>query len=324
LLDIIPIARETLLSEAAALQAAAERIDSNLVRAVEGILEQPGKVVVTGLGKSGHIGRKLAATLSSTGTPSVFLHAAEAAHGDLGICMPAEPVIFISKSGGTPELLALVPILRKLDSFLIGILGNIQSPLASQMDVTLDARVNCEADPLNLTPTCSTTVALAIGDALAIALMRARSFSDADFARFHPGGQLGRNLHLTVDDVMHRGDEVAWVRPDDSLRHVVIEMTRHPLGAACCIDERGALIGLITDGDVRRALQQHEDIRPLTCRDVMTRNPTSVSPSASLRVAVELMENRPSQISVLPVVGDDSRCLGVIRIHDVYGKSGNE
>jgi len=215
LLDIVPIARETLLSEAAALQAAAERLDSNLVRAVEGILERPGKVVVTGLGKSGHIGRKLAATLSSTGTPSVFLHAAEAAHGDLGICMPDEPVIFISKSGATPELLTLVPILHKLDSFLIGILGNIQSPLGAQMDVTLDARVNCEADPLNLTPTCSTTVALAIGDALAIALMRARSFSDEDFARYHPGGQLGRNLHFTVEDAMHRGDEVAWVRPDD-------------------------------------------------------------------------------------------------------------
>jgi arabinose-5-phosphate isomerase len=318
LLDIVPIARETLLSEAAALQAAAERLDSNLVRAVEGILARPGKVVVTGLGKSGHIGRKLAATLSSTGTPGVFLHAAEAAHGDIGICMREEPVIFISKSGSTPELLNLIPVLRKLDAFLIGILGNVQSPLASQMDATLDARVTCEADPLNLTPTSSTTVALAIGDALAIALMRARSFSDADFARYHPGGQLGRNLHLTVEDVMHGGDEVAWVRPDESLRHVVIEMTHHPLGAACCVDAQGGLLGLITDGDVRRALQQHEDIRPLKCADVMTRNPATVPPTASLRVAVERMENRPSQISVLPVVDAGGRCLGLIRIHDVY------
>jgi arabinose-5-phosphate isomerase len=316
--DILPIARQTLLDEAAALQAAAERLDSNLVRAVEGILERPGKVVVTGLGKSGHVGRKLAATLSSTGTPSVFLHAAEAAHGDLGICMPEEPVIFISKSGSTPELLTLVPILRRIDSFLIGILGNIQSQLASQMDVTLDARVTCEADPLNLTPTSSTTVALGIGDALAIALMRARSFSDADFARYHPGGQIGRNLHLTVQDVMHSGDEVAWVRPDDSLRQVVIEMTHHPLGAACCVDEHRVLAGLITDGDIRRALQQHDDIRPLKCSDVMTRNPATISPSASVRVAVDRMENRPSQISVLPVVDDNGHCLGLIRIHDVY------
>ena len=321
MLDIVPIARETLLSEAAALQAAAERLDSNLVRAVEGILARPGKVVVTGLGKSGHIGRKLAATLSSTGTPGVFLHAAEAAHGDIGICMREEPVIFISKSGSTPELLNLIPVLRKLDAFLIGILGNVQSPLASQMDATLDARVTCEADPLNLTPTSSTTVALAIGDALAIALMRARSFSDADFARYHPGGQLGRNLHLTVEDVMHGGDEVAWVRPDESLRHVVIEMTHHPLGAACCVDEQRGLLGLITDGDVRRALQQHEDIRPLKCADVMTRNPATIPPSASLRVAVERMENRPSQISVLPVVDGQGRCLGLIRLHDVYKKN---
>lgn len=318
LLDILPIAREALLTEAAAIQSAAERLDSNLVRAVEGILARPGKVVVTGLGKSGHIARKLAATLSSTGTPSVFLHAAEAAHGDLGICAPEEPVIFLSKSGATPELLALVPALRKLDSFLIGILGNTQSPLASQIDVILDARVNCEADPLNLTPTCSTAVALAIGDALAIALMRARSFSDADFARFHPGGQLGRNLHLTVADVMHRGGEVAWARPDDSLRHVVIEMTRHPLGAACCIDDQGALLGLITDGDVRRALQAHDDIRPLRAADILTRNPITISPAASLKAAVERMENRLSQVSVLPVVDDQNRCLGVIRIHDVY------
>lgn len=316
--DILPIARQTLLDEAAALHAAAERLDSNLVRAVEGILERPGKVVVTALGKSGHIGRKLAATLSSTGTPSVFLHAAEAAHGDIGICMPEEPVIFISKSGSTPELLTLIPILRKIDSFLIGILGNVQSQLASQMDVTLDAWVACEADPLNLTPTSSTTVALGIGDALAIALMRARSFSDADFARYHPGGQLGRNLRLTVEDVMHSGDEVAWVRPDDSLRHVVIEMTHHPLGAACCVDEHRDLMGLITDGDVRRALQQHEDIRPLTCADVMTRNPTVVTPLSSLRMAIELMEKRSSQISVLPVVDDHGHCLGLIRLHDVY------
>ena len=315
---ILEIAREALLCEAEALRTAAERLDHNLVTAVEAILERPGKVIVTALGKSGHIGRKLAATLSSTGTPSVFLHASEAAHGDLGVCMPREPVILISKSGSTSELLNLIPIFRKLDAFLIGILGNLQSPLASQMDVVLDGRVSCEADPLNLTPTASTAVALGIGDALAISLMRARSFSDADFARNHPGGQLGRGLHLAVADVMHRGDEVAWVRPDDSLREAVIQMTRHPLGAACCIDEHGTLTGLITDGDVRRALQEYDDIRPLKCSDVMTRHATTISPAASLRTAVELMENRPSQISVLPVVDDQGHCLGLVRIHDVY------
>jgi len=315
---LLAVAREALRSEADAIHAAAARLDHQFVRAVEEIVARPGKVVVTALGKSGHVARKLAATLSSTGTPSVFLHAAEAAHGDFGVCTPGEPVIVISKSGCTGELLNLVPLFRKLDAFLIGILGNVQSPLASQMDVILDASVCCEADTLNLTPTSSAAVALAIGDALAIALMRARSFSDADFARNHPGGQLGRNLHLHVKDVMHAGNAVAWVRPEDSLRHVVIEMTRYPLGASCCIDEHGALLGLITDGDVRRALQQHEDIRGLTAVDVMSRHPVVVAPSALLAKAVELMENRPSQISVLPVVDESGRCVGLVRIHDVY------
>ncbi len=275
-------------------------------------------MIVTGLGKSGHIARKLAATLSSTGTPSVFLHAAEAAHGDLGVCSPGEVVIILSKSGTTSDLLNLVPVFRKLDAFLIGVLGNLQSPLAKQVDAVLDARVSCEADPLNLTPTASTTVALGIGDALAIALMRARSFSDADFARNHPGGQLGRNLQLTVEDVMHSGDEVAWAAPEDALRQVVIEMTRHNLGAACIIDENRTLVGLITDGDVRRALQAHDDIRPLRASDIMTSNPTRIRPESSLKSAIEQMENRPSQISVLPVVDGQQRCIGLVRIHDVY------
>jgi len=319
---LLTAARDALRSEAEAIHAAAARLDERLVCAVEEIVARPGKVVVTALGKSGHVARKLAATLSSTGTPSVFLHAAEAAHGDFGVCAAGEPVIVISKSGSTTELLNLVPLFRKLEAFLIGILGNVQSPLASQMDVILDASVCCEADTLNLTPTSSAAVALAIGDALAIALMRARSFSDADFARNHPGGQLGRNLHLHVRDVMHGGDSVAWVRPDDSLRHVVIEMTRHPLGAACCIDEQGALLGLITDGDVRRALQQHEEIRGLTAFDVMSRHPVVVAPSVLLAKAVDLMENRPSQISVLPVVDESGRCAGIVRIHDVYSPRG--
>lgn len=316
--SVLSLAREALVCEANALRDAADRLDDNLVRAVDAILAGPGKVVVTGLGKSGHVARKLAATLSSTGTPSVFLHAAEAAHGDLGVYTPGEPTVFISKSGSTPELLNLIPILRQFDSFLIGILGNPQSPLASHMDVVLDARVTCEADPLNLAPTSSTTVALAIGDALAIALMGARSFSDADFARNHPGGQLGRNLHLTVAHVMHAIDEAARVHVGDSLRAAVIEMTRFPLGAACCVGEDGVLLGLVTDGDIRRALQQHEDIRPLKCSDVMSRNPVTVLPSAPLKVAIDLMENRPSQISVLPVVDEQRRCVGLVRIHDVY------
>jgi arabinose-5-phosphate isomerase len=315
---VLSLARDALICEADALREAAGRLDAGLVRAVGAILSRPGKVVVTGLGKSGHIARKLAATLSSTGTPSVFLHAAEAAHGDLGVYTPGEPVVFVSKSGGTPELLNLVPILRQFDSFFIGILGNPQSPLASRMDVVLDARVRCEADPLNLAPTASTTVALGVGDALAIALMGARSFSGADFARNHPGGQLGRNLQCMVAHVMHGADEIAWVRPEDSLRRAVIEMTRYPLGAACCTGDDRRLMGLVTDGDIRRALQQHDDIRPLKCADVMTPNPVTVAPSAPLKAAIDLMENRPAQISVLPVVDEEGRCVGLVRIHDAY------
>jgi arabinose-5-phosphate isomerase len=201
---------------------------------------------------------------------------------------------------------------------LIGILGNLTSPLARQVDVVLDARVAREADPLNLAPTSSSTVALALGDALAAALMVARKFSDADFARYHPSGQLGRNLLLRVADVMHVGEEVAWVGPNDSMRTVVIAMTKHPLGAACVVDTGGSLHGIITDGDLRRALQAHDDIRPLTATAIMTPHPVSVSPTAILRDAARIMEDRPSQISVLPVLDEGQRCVGLLRIHDVY------
>lgn len=311
-------ARAALLAESGALRVAAERLGEEFVRAVELIVRHPGKVIVTGLGKSGHIGRKIAATLSSTGTPAVFLHAADAAHGDLGVYQAGDPTILLSKSGGTEELVALAPVLRGMGSPLIGILGDLRSPLAREVDIALDARVECEADPFDLAPTTSSTVALALGDALAIALLRAREFTAADFARFHPNGQLGRALLLCVRDVMHAGEEVAWAAPGDALRDVIIAMTRRPLGAACVRDPEGRLAGLITDGDVRRALEKHDDIRTLRAEDVMTPRPVTVTPEALLRDAVRLMENRPSQISVLPVVDANGLILGLVRIHDVY------
>lgn len=313
------IARSVLAAEAQALTAAAARLDHNLTKAVELLLNHVGKVVVSGIGKSGHIGQKIAATLASTGTPAVFLHAAEAVHGDLGIYTPGDPSILISKSGSTAELLRLVPVLRQFQSPLIAILGNLNAPLARQADVVLDGRVDREADPLNLAPTCSTTVALALGDALAVALMMARRFTDRDFARYHPAGQLGRTLWLKVADVMHQNEAVAWVKPDTPLRQVIIAMTQRPLGAACVVDEDSRLLGIITDGDLRRALLTHEDIRRLQARDCMTRQPTTITPEASLKEATRLMEDRPSQISVLPVVDSRSQqCRGLIRLHDIY------
>jgi len=312
-------AREAMEIESAAIATAARRLDGNLSRAVDLILAHPGKIVVTGLGKSGHVARKIVATLCSTGTPAVFLHASEASHGDLGIYAAGDPTLFVSKSGSTAELLGLIPFLRALPSTLVGILGNSTSPLAAEMDVLLDASVEREADPASVAPTASAIVALALGHALAIALMRARNFGIEDFGRYHPGGHIGRSVRLTVGDALHTAEDVAWVRPDDPLKQVLISMTEHPLGAACVVDEHTRLLGLITDGDLRRALQAHDDIRSLRAREVMTKNPVCIAPSARLLDALRLMEDRPSQISVLPVVDPASgECVGLLRVHDIY------
>jgi len=311
-------ARKAMETEAQAILTAAGRLDQNLIRSVELILGHSGKLVITGLGKSGHIARKIVATLQSTGTPAVFLHPTEAAHGDLGVCQPGDSVLMISKSGATAELLDLLPPLREFKASFIGILGNPSAPLAREMDVVLDASVTREADPEGFTPTASSAAALALGDALAIALMQARSFTAEDFSRLHAGGQLGRNLRICAGDVMHRGDEVAWVKPEDSLKHVVIAITKHPLGAACVVSPAGLLTGLITDGDVRRALQDHDDIRTLRASDVMTPRPSTLSPDTLLHEALAFMEDRPSQISVVPVVDDTGMCLGLLRLHDIY------
>jgi len=315
----IEAAQRAMQIEAEAVARAAARLDGNLACAVELILAHRGKLVVTGLGKSGHVARKIVATLCSTGTPAVFLHAGEASHGDLGLYSPGDPTLMVSKSGNTFELLRLIPFLRELPSERIGILGNPAAPLAAEMDVVLDASVEREADPENLAPTASATVALSIGHALAIALMRARNFGVDDFERFHPGGHLGRSLRLTVRNVMHGREEVAWAQAGDSLKQVVIGMTHYPHGAACVVDEAQRLIGLITDGDVRRALQSHDDIRELRASQVMTAHPATIAPDARLQDALRLMEDRPSQISVLPVVDPASgACLGLLRLHDIY------
>jgi len=311
-------ARAAIEIEAAALARAAARLDGELIRAVEIIVAHPGKIVVTGIGKSGHIARKIVATFCSTGTPAVFLHPTEAVHGDLGVYAPGDPTVLLSKNGSSRELLAMVPALRELHSPLIGILGGNNSPLAGQVDVLLDASVEREADPHNMAPTASSVTAMAVGHALAIALMCAREFTPREFSRFHPGGQLGRNLLLAVREAMHSGDEVAMVAPGASLKEVIIAMTRRPMGGACVVNSDGALAGFITDGDLRRALTTHDDIRGLRAEDAMTRAPVTIGPDATLGEALERMERRPSQISVLPVVDKSGRALGLLRLHDIY------
>lgn len=306
-------------AEAAAIEIAAGRMGDSFVQAVEVILSAKSKLVICGIGKSGHIGAKLAATFSSSGMPAIFLHAAEAIHGDLGVYQPGDPTVVLSKSGSTEEVLRLMPLFKQLESPVIAIVGNIKSPIADAADVVIDASVEKEADPLNLMPTSSSTVSLALGDALAAALVHARNFTAEEFAVYHPGGQLGRNLRMTAGEVMHKLDAVALARPEETLREVVIRMTRHPLGAACIIDEGGLLQGLITDGDVRRLLSEDGDILARRAEACMTVSPIATQPQVSLAQAVRLMEERSSQISVLPVVeGNDSRLVGLLRLHDIY------
>jgi arabinose-5-phosphate isomerase len=317
-IDWLAAARAAMEIEADSIRRASARLDGELIRAVDLVLAHPGKVIVTGIGKSGHIARKIVATLCSTGTAAVFLHPAEAVHGDLGIYTPGDPTVLISNRGTSEELQALVPLLRQFRSPLVGILGNLASPLAARMDVLLDASVEREADPHNLAPTASAVTALALGHALAIALMCARNFTPEEFGRYHPGGQLGRNLRLNVADAMHTGDEVAWVAPETLLKDVIIAMTRRPLGGACVVASDGTLAGFLTDGDLRRALTSHDDIRTLQAVDTMTPTPVTVGPEANLGQALELMERRRSQISALPVVDAQGRALGLLRIHDIY------
>ena len=308
-------------AEAAAIQIAAERLDGAFERALDLILESGSKLVICGIGKSGHIGTKLAATLSSCGIPSVFLHAAEAIHGDLGVYQPGDPTIVLSKSGSTAEVLRLMPMFKKLKSPVIAIVGNMDSPIAAAADVVLDGSVEREADPLNLMPTSSSTVSLAIGDALAAALVKARDFTKEEFASYHPGGQLGRNLLMTVGDVMHVANQIACAHAKETLREVVIRMTKFPFGAACIVDGANGLAEIITDGDIRRILSQEGDILNFKVGDCMTKSPISTHPNVPLGDAVRKMEDRSSQISVLPVVAESGELLGLLRLHDAYQPS---
>lgn len=312
-------AQSLLKAEAEALTELSQRLDGSFTKVVDLIAKHSGKVVLIGVGKSGLIAQKIASTLCSTGTPAIFLHAADAVHGDLGILQSGDPVILISRSGATAELVRLLPVLRSFKSPLIALVGNTQSPLATQADFVLDIGARPEADPLGLVPTTSTLLTLALGDALAAALITHRGFGASDFARFHPAGQLGRNLSLTVGEVFQSIDRCAQVDISASLREAVIAMTTFPNGAACILNAEGILMGLITDGDLRRVLSRGIDLNTAKVVDVMTKNPIRTHPQVSLVEAARVMEDRPSQISVLPVTHpDNQKCLGLLRIHDIY------
>lgn len=311
---------ELLRHEAAAINNSAERLEPEQIRrAVNLLVDCVGKVVLTGIGKSGFIARKIAATLTSTGTPAVFLHASDALHGDLGILDKSDVVLLVSNSGETEEINAMLPYLKHRAVPLIAIVGNLGSTLASNADVVLDASVDHETCPFDLAPTASTTVALAIGDALALTVMQMKGLTPEDFALNHPAGRLGKRLSLKVSDLMHRGDRNPTVSPATSWLEVVSAITRGSLGAVNVVSEGGVLAGIITDGDLRRAIQKINpaELLNLSAEAFMTRNPVTVTPGQLAYSALQLMENRPSQISVLPVIDAETRCVGLLRLHDL-------
>ena len=312
------VAKNVLVGEGEQLINAADRISDKMEIACDIITNHNGKIVISGMGKSGLIAQKIAATLCSIGNEAVFLHPAEAVHGDLGIYAPGDPTILISKSGATDEIVRLIPILKEFNSPLIGILGNMNSILSNEMDLVLDASVSKEVDPLAIVPTSSTTLTLAIGDALAAVLMANKNFKREDFAKLHPAGDLGRRLKLKVKDVMQPIDKVAVVDSNDDLRNTVIKMTEKPQGAALVLNDEKILMGIITEGDLRRSLANEIDIDNCKANELMSANPIAIKVDSSLSEVISLMENRESQISVLPVVDQSNICLGLIRIHDIY------
>ena len=302
-------------TEAEAVACMASRIDNGFADACRYLLHCHGRVVVTGMGKSGHIGSKIAATLASTGTPAFFVHPGEASHGDLGMITPKDVVIALSNSGETQEILTILPMIRRQGVPMISLTGNPESTLARGASINIDVGVEKEACPLGLAPTSSTTVALVMGDALAIALLEARGFTSEDFARSHPAGSLGRRLLLLVDDVMHTGDEIPSVSEDAQLTEVLMEMTRKGLGMTLVHDSEGKVSGIYTDGDLRRTLDYGTDLRGTSIRQCMTDEFQSGSPGILAAEALRLMQTH--KFSSLPVLDDDGRAVGALNMHDL-------
>jgi arabinose-5-phosphate isomerase len=313
---------QLLRAEADAIAQAASRLQAaEIDRVVALLAECKGKVVLLGVGKSGIIAQKIAATMTSSGTAAVYLHPSDALHGGLGIVTADDIVIMLSNSGETAELLDLLPSLSRRKVPLVAIVGNVKSSIAQRADAVIDASVDQEACPLNLAPTASTTVALAIGDAIAMTLMQAKGLTESDFASNHPGGQLGKRLTLRVADLMHSGRANPTIGTSAAWMEIVSAITHFGVGAVNVIDDHGRLAGIVTDGDLRRSLQRLSsselDFANLTCDELMTRNPVIADPDMLAFDALRLMEDRPSQINVLPVVNTDGFCVGLIRLHDI-------
>ncbi|MCU0231256.1 MAG: KpsF/GutQ family sugar-phosphate isomerase [Acidobacteria bacterium] len=311
-----PEGRRVIEAEARALGALAARLGPAFDDAVDAILAARGRVVLTGMGKSGLVARKVAATLASTGTPALFLHPAEAIHGDLGMIVRGDVVIALSQSGETAEILSVVEAVRRLGGTLLVMTGRSGSTLGREADLLLDTSVAEEGCPLGLAPMASTTAMLALGDALAAALMVAKGFSEEDFARLHPGGRLGRKL-ARVRQFMHAGDAVPRVGPETSMGDVVLEMSRKRLGSAAVVDGSGRLLGVVTDGDLRRLLERDPTPLDRTAAEAMTARPVTIAPDALASAALALMEER--KITMLPVVASDGTLEGVVQIHDLWG-----
>lgn len=311
----LDLAKEAFDIEAAAVLGLKNRLNAGFTQTIEKILALQGRVVVMGMGKSGHVGRKIAATLASTGTPAMFVHPAEASHGDLGMVTPIDLVLMISNSGESQEMAAILPVLKRLGAPLVAMTGNSQSTMALHADIWIDTAVEKEACPLNLAPTASTTAQLAMGDALAVALLDARGFRAEDFARSHPGGALGRKLLTHVSDVMRSGDALPRVAPHAGFSDLMREMSAKGLGAAAVVDGEGALLGIFTDGDLRRLVEQGADLRAKTAADVMHAKPCTIGMHALAVDAADLMEAR--RITSVLVVDDAGKLCGAINSNDL-------
>jgi arabinose-5-phosphate isomerase len=309
------LGRAVIETEAEAVAALGARIDAGFARACGYLLECQGRIVVLGMGKSGHIGGKIAATLASTGSPAFFVHPGEASHGDLGMITAKDAVLALSNSGETEELLTILPLIKRLGVRLIAMTGNPRSTLARRADVNIDVSVAQEACPLGLAPTASTTAALAMGDALAVALLESRGFTREDFARSHPAGSLGRRLLLHVSDIMHTGQAIPQVSQGTLLRETLLEMSRKGLGMSAVLDAAGRVAGIYTDGDLRRSLDRSVDIHATRVDEVMTRNPVTVDPDILAAEALRIMEDR--KINGLFAVDADKRPVGALNMHDL-------
>jgi arabinose-5-phosphate isomerase len=311
--NIKSIAARVLINEAQALEKIAGFIDEDFEKCVEHILNSSGRVVVTGVGKSAIIANKIVATFNSTGTPALFMHAADAVHGDLGMVQPDDLVICISKSGNTPEIKVLTPLLKRRGAKLVALVSNINSHLALQADFVLNATIEAEACPNNLAPTTSTTAHMAIGDALAVCLQELRNFSSEDFARFHPGGSLGKQLYLKVEDI-YPNHALPLVLPDTPIKDVILEITSKRLGATAVVEKNNTLAGIITDGDIRRMLQHHSNLADLKAKDIMSLKPKTIGKFEFATRALEVMQQ--GNISQLIVV-DEAAVVGFVHLHDL-------